>query len=116
MDTDIHLLVLVHGMWGNPEHLAEMKRIILETKGAGGSGRKETDMELEVLVAHSNRDDSTYGNTVSHRFETALMSFKFRWHRLGWRADRRRGQQAFSLSEALASLTFGHRLSKRLKN
>ena len=75
MDTDIHLLVLVHGMWGNPEHLAEMKRIILETKGAGGSGRKETDMELEVLVAHSNRDDSTYGNTVSNRFETALMSF-----------------------------------------
>lgn len=60
-EMEIHLLVLVHGMWGNPGHLAEVKRIILETKGVGGSGRKDTGMELEVLVAHSNKDESTYG-------------------------------------------------------
>lgn len=63
-EIDVHLLVLVHGMWGNPGHLAEMKRILWETKGPGGSGRKETDMELELLVAHSNRDDSTYGTRL----------------------------------------------------
>ena len=58
---DIHLLVLVHGMWGNPGHLAEMKRIIWETKGTDGTKRNGGDMPLELLMAHSNRDDSTYG-------------------------------------------------------
>ncbi|CAA7263617.1 unnamed protein product [Cyclocybe aegerita] len=31
---ETHLLVLVHGMWGNPEHLAELARIARETHGA----------------------------------------------------------------------------------
>lgn len=53
----IHLLVLVHGMWGNPGHLAEMNRIIQETKGAGPS---DDGTELEVLLAEANRDQSTY--------------------------------------------------------
>ena len=52
-----HLLVLVHGMWGNPSHLAEMNRIIQETKGSGPS---DEGVELDVLVAEANRDQSTY--------------------------------------------------------
>lgn len=60
---NIHLLVLIHGMWGNPEHLAEMNRIIQETKGSASSasGNSEgSDAELEVLVAQTNRDEGTY--------------------------------------------------------
>ncbi|KAJ4472049.1 DUF676-domain-containing protein [Lentinula aciculospora] len=45
----LHLLVLVHGMWGNPTHLAEMERIV-----------KEVRPELHVLLAETNKDDSTY--------------------------------------------------------
>lgn len=52
----VHLLVLVHGMWGNPGHLAEMARIIRETKEeVGPDGTK-----LHVLLAETNREDSTY--------------------------------------------------------
>jgi hypothetical protein len=40
-------------MWGNPEHLLEMDRIIRETKSS-------EDMELQVLLAETNRDDATY--------------------------------------------------------
>ena len=53
--TSVHLLALVHGMWGNPSHLAEMRRIIIETYSA-----PVDDMELQVLVADTNRGDSTY--------------------------------------------------------
>lgn len=51
---DVHLLVLVHGMWGNPGHLAEMKRIIQDTKG------QEVAVQLDVLVAQANMGESTY--------------------------------------------------------
>jgi hypothetical protein len=40
-------------MWGNPEHLLEMDRIIRETKSS-------EDMELRVLLAETNRDEATY--------------------------------------------------------
>lgn len=53
--SSVHLLALVHGMWGNPAHLAEMRRIIMDTYSAPVDG-----MELQVLVAETNRDDSTY--------------------------------------------------------
>jgi hypothetical protein len=39
-------------MWGNPKHLAELDRIIRETKSE--------DVELDVLLAETNRDDATY--------------------------------------------------------
>ncbi|KAJ6518780.1 DUF676-domain-containing protein [Mycena sanguinolenta] len=48
---DSHLLVLVHGMWGNPGHLAELNRIIKETI---------RDPSFHVLVAETNKEDSTY--------------------------------------------------------
>ncbi|OBZ74182.1 hypothetical protein A0H81_06115 [Grifola frondosa] len=56
----VHLLVLIHGMWGNPDHLAEMRRIMREigcqsTSQTGPDGEK-----LEILNAETNRDDSTY--------------------------------------------------------
>lgn len=53
---DVHLLVLIHGMWGNPSHLAHVNKIILEVKG----GVEDGDVELEVLVAETNKDESTY--------------------------------------------------------
>ena len=56
---DVHFLVLIHGMWGNPNHLAEASRIIKEVKGQ----RKDEEaggVHLEVLVAQNNRDESTY--------------------------------------------------------
>ncbi len=53
--SSVHLLALVHGMWGNPGHLAELRRVILDTYPA-----PVDDMELQVLVAETNRDDSTY--------------------------------------------------------
>ena len=53
--ASVHLLALVHGMWGNPSHLAEMRRVITETYSA-----PVDDVELQVLAAETNRDDSTY--------------------------------------------------------
>ena len=46
----VHLLVLIHGLWGNPGHLAELDRIIRETKQ-----KQSTDVDFEVLVAETNR-------------------------------------------------------------
>jgi hypothetical protein len=54
---NVHFLVLIHGMWGNPNHLAEVSRIIKEVKGQHKEG---DEVELEVLVAQTNRDESTY--------------------------------------------------------
>lgn len=51
-----HLLVLIHGMWGNPDHLAEMHRIITEQY----SSDADPDIQLDVLLAQTNRDKSTY--------------------------------------------------------
>lgn len=53
---DVHLLVLIHGMWGNPSHLGHANKIIREVKGEVEDG----GMKLEVLVAETNKDESTY--------------------------------------------------------
>jgi len=53
---DVHLLVLIHGMWGNPSHLAHVNKIIHEVKG----GVEDSGVELEVLLAETNKDESTY--------------------------------------------------------
>ncbi|KAG1770717.1 putative serine esterase-domain-containing protein [Suillus occidentalis] len=53
---DVHLLVLIHGMWGNPSHLGHAKKIIREVKGEA----ENSDIKLEVLVAETNKDESTY--------------------------------------------------------
>ena len=51
----VHLLVLVHGMWGDPSNLAELARVIRETRGTDAEG-----IELHVLLAETNRAESTY--------------------------------------------------------
>ncbi|KAJ7155405.1 DUF676-domain-containing protein [Mycena crocata] len=48
-DSPVHLLVLVHGMWGNPGHLAELNRIV-----------NETHPDVHVLRAETNQEDGTY--------------------------------------------------------
>ena len=54
--TNIHLLVLIHGMWGNPAHIGELERIARETYSDAGSD----GTVLRVLKAESIRDNSTY--------------------------------------------------------
>lgn len=57
--ADLHLLVLIHGMWGNPTHLSRMQEIIQQAKGTTVSaGSRPT--ELVVLAAQTNRDEWTY--------------------------------------------------------
>ena len=54
--SSVHLLVLIHGMWGNPAHLAELARIARETHAeASPDGTR-----LQLLVAETIREDSTY--------------------------------------------------------
>ena len=57
--TDIHLLVLIHGMWGNPGHLARMHEVIQQVKGSEAN-TCSGQTELAVLVAQTNRDEWTY--------------------------------------------------------
>ncbi|KAI0295366.1 putative serine esterase-domain-containing protein [Multifurca ochricompacta] len=49
----VHLLVLIHGMWGNPSNLASMRRIIEETHLTDGS-------ELHVMLPETNQAEGTY--------------------------------------------------------
>jgi hypothetical protein len=52
----VHLLVLIHGMWGNPSHLAELARIARETH----SSPSTDGTRLHLLVAETTQEDSTY--------------------------------------------------------
>jgi len=54
--TAIHLLVLIHGMWGNPQHLAELARIAEETHTTSTAD----GTTLHILRAETIKDDSTY--------------------------------------------------------
>ncbi|KAH7914861.1 putative serine esterase-domain-containing protein [Hygrophoropsis aurantiaca] len=56
---NVHLLVLIHGMWGNPSHLAHLDKVIREVKG-GVESTGSDGVELAVLVAETNKDESTY--------------------------------------------------------
>ncbi|PPR03049.1 hypothetical protein CVT24_012437 [Panaeolus cyanescens] len=47
--SQIHLLVLIHGMWGNPLHLAELQRIAGETHSKPTQG----NVSLRMLIARS---------------------------------------------------------------
>ena len=52
--VNTHFVVLVHGMWGNPTHVAELERIMAETHTAKG------DSTLYVHIAQCLRVESTY--------------------------------------------------------
>lgn len=56
----VHLLVLVHGMWGNPDHLAEMNRIYAERCAQEDSALGPSGERLHILVAQTNKEASTY--------------------------------------------------------
>lgn len=55
---NVHLLVLIHGMWGTPQNLASMHRIMKET-------RLEASVEpdgttLHIMLPETNQAESTY--------------------------------------------------------
>ncbi|KAF8906243.1 putative serine esterase-domain-containing protein [Gymnopilus junonius] len=52
----IHLLVLIHGMWGNPQHLSEAARIVQEIH----SEPSAEGTKLHLLMAEAIKEDSTY--------------------------------------------------------
>lgn len=54
--ASVHLLVLVHGLWGSVEHLAALAEVIKETHSKSGT----SDVELDVLVAEGNQNFHTY--------------------------------------------------------
>jgi Putative serine esterase (DUF676) len=56
--TNVHLLVLIHGMWGNPSHLASMHRIIQQS--INESSNHPNGVGLHVILPETNRDESTY--------------------------------------------------------
>ncbi|KAI0704262.1 putative serine esterase-domain-containing protein [Cytidiella melzeri] len=56
----VHLLVLLHGMWGNPVHLAEMDRIYNDVCGREGSIAGPNGERLHTLLAQTNREAATY--------------------------------------------------------
>ncbi|KAI0358083.1 DUF676-domain-containing protein [Trametes cingulata] len=58
--TSVHLLVLIHGMWGNPNHLAEMRRVMEERRCQSTSEKGPGGEQLHILVAETNKDDGTY--------------------------------------------------------
>ncbi|THV05529.1 DUF676-domain-containing protein [Dendrothele bispora CBS 962.96] len=51
--SSVHLLVLVHGMWGNPTHLKELHHEIKQKSAESG-------IELHTMLAETNQEDSTY--------------------------------------------------------
>lgn len=55
-DQRVHLLVLIHGMWGNPSNLASMHRIMEQTR----ENQSSDGTELHLMLAETNQDESTY--------------------------------------------------------
>jgi hypothetical protein len=56
MAHHVHLLVLIHGMWGNPGHLEALANAV-QDKYAEPNEDGET---LEVLLAETNKSAATY--------------------------------------------------------
>ncbi|KAI0058962.1 DUF676-domain-containing protein [Artomyces pyxidatus] len=55
----VHLLVLIHGMWGNPGHLASMHRVFTEHRVK--PALEDSDgVQLHVMLPETNKEDSTY--------------------------------------------------------
>ncbi|GBE86549.1 Putative lipase [Sparassis crispa] len=78
----IHLLVLVHGMWGNPGHLSEMHRIIREHRCQPSSETGPAGERLEVLLAKTNIEEHTYdgidwgGERVAEEIDDAVKTLE----------------------------------------
>jgi len=57
---NVHLLVLVHGMWGNPGHLKGLHKAMSELRCQSTSEVGPAGEKLEILLAQTNRDEYTY--------------------------------------------------------
>ena len=72
--ANIHLLILVHGMWGTPSHVGELERIVKETHTTNDG------ISLHVHTAQSIRAESTYdgidwcGERVAKEVSSRIMS------------------------------------------
>ena len=56
---EVHLAVLIHGMWGYPGHLAEAARIMTETL-VEPSQDDADGVRVRVLVSDANAQENTY--------------------------------------------------------
>ncbi|ESK95395.1 lipid particle protein [Moniliophthora roreri MCA 2997] len=54
MGTHVHLLLLIHGMWGHPGHVAQMEHFIRERHDA------DDGQELVLFVSRTNAGEYTY--------------------------------------------------------
>ncbi|OSX64323.1 hypothetical protein POSPLADRAFT_1065553 [Postia placenta MAD-698-R-SB12] len=57
---NVHLLVLVHGMWGNPGHLKSLQRLMSEHHAQDDAPAGPAGEKLEILLAETNKDEHTY--------------------------------------------------------
>jgi Putative serine esterase (DUF676) len=63
LTQDVHLLVLIHGMWGSPSNLASMHRIMKETRLNDSSMYSSIDPDgsaLHVMLPKTNQAENTY--------------------------------------------------------
>ena len=56
---DVHLLILIHGMWGSPSNLASMHRIMKEIR-LNDSSVDPDGKALHIMLAETNQAESTY--------------------------------------------------------
>lgn len=56
----VHLLVLVHGMWGNPSHLNSLHKAIKEHYSEPDCAKGPNGEQLEILLAETNQEEHTY--------------------------------------------------------
>jgi len=59
LTQDIHLLVLIHGMWGSTSNLASMHRVIEEIR-LNDSSVDSDGTALHVMLPETNQAESTY--------------------------------------------------------
>lgn len=57
---NVHLFVLVHGMWGNPSHMRALHQAMTERRCQPDSETGPAGERLEILLAETNRDEHTY--------------------------------------------------------
>jgi triacylglycerol esterase/lipase EstA (alpha/beta hydrolase family) len=57
--TNVHLLVLIHGLRGNPSQLASMHRIIQQSINESSKHQNASGVELRVMLPETNRGKST---------------------------------------------------------
>ena len=81
----VHLLVLVHGMWGNPSHLHSLHKAIKERYNELDSAKGPGGEQLEILLAETNQEEHTYdgidwgGERVAEEVCACTPSHRLRW-------------------------------------